>query len=393
MAECPKCRTKLVEQPSKQGLVFICPGCNGRAMGIDALRKADIETTFLTSLWNRAHEPQTPHHRPCPHCGRPMAAVDARLTNRLIYLDICASCHSIWFDADEANKLPRKPAPKPEKQLSEKAQKALLDAQLEANREIFAQQGDVPSSPLNHFLWVLGLAPIEDDEPGEKLPLMTWALAAFMGLLTLILYIKLRGGISELGFLPSRWSDYYGLTIFSSLFIHFRVMHLITNIIVLLAVGDSVETTLGWKKFLSLFVFSHFAGLFLYWLLLPNIETPYFGASAAIAGLLMYKAVIDPFARYSLFPPIAGHPYNLRWHKMVVNSQALLGIYCVGQIITMTPPYRLGSVDLHTRDWLYMSFMTLGGIAVGLLAGLWHRAAENEKSKPQISKFRAGTSK
>jgi membrane associated rhomboid family serine protease/Zn-finger nucleic acid-binding protein len=389
MAECPKCRTKLVEQPSKRGLLYVCPGCNGRAMGIDALRKADVDTAFLTSIWSQAHEPTAPHHRSCPHCGRSMAAVDARFSNRLIYLDICAPCHSVWFDANEANELSCNPAPKPEKPLSDKAQQALLDAQLEANREIHAQKGDAPSSPLNHFLWVLGISPIETDEIKEKLPLLTWGLAALIGLLSVALLARLRSDIFELGFLPSVWANYGGLTIISSLFVHIKITHLIVNILVMLAIGDLLENALGWKKLLALFCISHLAGLTLYYFLLPNTPTPYFGASAAIAGLLTYQAVTSPHARYALFPAIAGHAIALRWHKMVVNSQALLVVYCVGQIITMSAWRIYMSQRMFARDWVLMSFMTIGGVVVGSFAGIWHRAVENEKRKqaPAVHKI------
>jgi membrane associated rhomboid family serine protease/Zn-finger nucleic acid-binding protein len=382
MAECPKCRTKLVEQPSKQGLLFICPGCNGRAMGIDALRKADIETTFLTSLWTRAHEPNTPHHRPCPHCGRPMAAVDARLTNRLIYLDICASCHSIWFDADEANKLPRKPAPKPEKQLSQKTQEVLLDAELETNRIIHAQKGDLPDSAFQNLLMVFGIYSLDNEDISERPPLLAWIITALMGLSSIVLLIILNRNIGTLGFLPSLWNSFGGLTIITSLIIHVQPLQLICNIIVLLAIADSLENAIGWKKFLALFVGSHLAGLFLYWLLLPNITTPYFGANSAIAGLLAFGAFISPETRYSFFSVVPGpKKYNPRWEKSSINSGGLLISYLFMQILTMSPLLVFYIRDLDPRHWLFMSFMTLGGIAVGLLAGLWHRAGENEKNR------------
>ena len=381
MAECPRCKTQLVGQPSKQGLQFICPGCNGRAISIDALRKADVDSLFLTSIWEKAHNPAGRRYRPCPHCGRPMAAVDEHLSNHLLCLDICSFCHALWFDTNELGKLPSKPVLKPEKPLSEKAKKTLLDVELEMNREIYMQDGEEPSSPLRHFLWVLGLAPIEVDESSGKIPFLTWGLATFMVVFTISLILIMKEDIWKLGYLPSGWRSMIGLTILTSLFFHVRILQLIINIIFLSAVGNSLEESLGWKKMLTLFFISHCAGLILYSILFPNITTPYFGASAAIAGLLAYKAVINPRARYSLFPPIAGHYFNMRWHKMVINSQMLLAIYCVARLFS-TVRWYYSDANWRSDHWLYISIMMLGGILVGIFAGIWHRATENENRIP-----------
>jgi membrane associated rhomboid family serine protease len=308
-----------------------------------------------------------------------MASVDEKLTNKLLYLDICTQCHAVWFDTDESGGLPSKPAPKPEKPLSDKARQTLLEAELEMNREIYSNGNEEPSSPVRHFFWVLGLTPIESDTDSEKIPYFTWILAILIGLLSIIAIVSLRENVWQLGFLPSKLFSYMCIPVLSSFFIHLRIYQLILNIIVLLAIGDSLEQDIGWKKMTGLLFASHFAGLFLYLLIFPDISTPYLGANSGIAGLLAYKAIVDPGARYSLFPPIAGHYYNMRWHKMQVNSSFLLAFYFISQI-TIAVNWRTAIYEVwHPDHWFYMSFITIAGIIVGLFAGFWRRAGENEK--------------
>jgi len=90
-------------------------------------------------------------------------------------------------------------------------------------------------------------------------------------------------------------------TLFTSMFLHASVIHLILNMLVLLFIGDDCERSIGSSRFLAFYLISGiFSGLFHAYLNSASYD-PTIGASGAIFGVLAAYAVLFPFRRVIAF--------------------------------------------------------------------------------------------
>lgn len=97
--------------------------------------------------------------------------------------------------------------------------------------------------------------------------------------------------------------------LFTSIFIHGNIEHLISNILVLLFFGIAVEDEIGSKKMLLIFFSGAIAGDLLSILFYPP-ETISIGASAGIFALVGFGMIIRPLD-LSFYPPFYIIPLGL----------------------------------------------------------------------------------
>ncbi|MBN3037387.1 MAG: rhomboid family intramembrane serine protease [Candidatus Diapherotrites archaeon] len=125
----------------------------------------------------------------------------------------------------------------------------------------------------------------------KKLPLATLGLCA----LTAIIYFLLSGGQPYVH--PLSRLDAFGVTgrnligAASYAFIHIGLKHMLGNIVVLLGVGTVLESRIGSKDALCVYLISAIGSGFFYALLHPNIWVV--GASAAVSGLIAASFITD----------------------------------------------------------------------------------------------------
>ena len=55
MFSCPRCKNRLVRTQTPDGLFFVCPTCQGRAVGLSVVRKLKRRGE-LTELWRRVSQ-------------------------------------------------------------------------------------------------------------------------------------------------------------------------------------------------------------------------------------------------------------------------------------------------------------------------------------------------
>jgi rhomboid family protein len=85
-----------------------------------------------------------------------------------------------------------------------------------------------------------------------------------------------------------------GATLFTYMFFHADIFHLIGNMLFLWVFGDNVEDAMGHAKFLFFYLACGvFAGLFHAWML-PDSELPLIGASGAVAGVIAAYLMLHP---------------------------------------------------------------------------------------------------
>ena len=157
------------------------------------------------------------------------------------------------------------------------------------------------------------MIPLRDENPTQITPWVTRALVAINVLV--FVYQSLLMGRGEAVYLdfvqalalhpnyllsPSSWASMpvpAPLTIFTSMFVHAGLWHLLGNMIYLWIFGDNVEESMGHIRFLVFYLLCGAAAALTQVMLSLGSSTPMVGASGAIAGVLGAYLVLHPGAR------------------------------------------------------------------------------------------------
>src|SRR5579862_1247327 len=152
------------------------------------------------------------------------------------------------------------------------------------------------------------LLPYATDNRPLTRPIATVTLLCGSIGFTLILLLGAADGrwsvepvLNAVGIVPAHFRP---ISLFTYMFVHESIGHLVLNMFYLWVFGAGVEAALGGRKFLLLYLFSGAFGGALQWLvtitLLPGADNvPIVGASAACAGLIGLYAVRYYRARLS----------------------------------------------------------------------------------------------
>lgn len=107
------------------------------------------------------------------------------------------------------------------------------------------------------------------------------------------------------GAIPCKLVEHFGWTelaqIFSSMFVHVGLAHLIGNIWFLWIFGKSVEDRIGWIRYALLYLGSGFFAVMVQVLMTPHSTLPIVGASGAISGVLGAYFICFPESKVSTF--------------------------------------------------------------------------------------------
>jgi len=91
------------------GIIWRCEKCDGRAVGLQLLRRA-FTPASINPLWLHAIHNEGSIARPCPSCGNSMIEVALDSSNG-IRIEVCRICEFVWFDAGETQPLQLRPPP------------------------------------------------------------------------------------------------------------------------------------------------------------------------------------------------------------------------------------------------------------------------------------------
>ena len=149
------------------------------------------------------------------------------------------------------------------------------------------------------------LFPYKDDNPRILVPYVTYCI---IGINALIFVLQFNLGISDpsaekafiyrFGFIPA---DFSLITIFTSMFLHGGISHIMGNMWFLWVFGDNVEGVLGHLKYAIFYLMCGLAATISQLLINPNSTIPMVGASGAIAGVLGMYMIRFPHARVHVF--------------------------------------------------------------------------------------------
>lgn len=119
--------------------------------------------------------------------------------------------------------------------------------------------------------------------------MMTYALVVINFIVFIISLIFQRQIITELGFVPA----YFSLeslprlyTLFTSMFVHGGVLHVLMNMLIFFFLGISFEDRIGRNKFIFIYIITGICGALAYSIINPGSTTVLVGASGAIFGIL-----------------------------------------------------------------------------------------------------------
>ena len=158
--------------------------------------------------------------------------------------------------------------------------------------------------------------------------------------------------ISTFAFVPYEFKLF---TIFTSMFMHGGLMHIIGNMWFLYIFGDNVESILGHVRFLLFYLFCGIGAAVAQFLIQPDSTTPMVGASGAIAGVLGAYMIKFPKARVHVLAVIF-----IFITTIVVPAQLVLGLWFLMQLSG-----GLGSLGFDTTGGIAW-FAHIGGFIVGI---------------------------
>lgn len=157
-------------------------------------------------------------------------------------------------------------------------------------------------------------------------------------------------------------------TIFTSMFLHAGLLHLVGNMLFLFAVAPFVEDAYGKAVFLLLYLTGGVAATLAFGARYPNLLTPLVGASGAVSAVMGVYLVLFARSRLRfLFIPIVFLPM---WHfRFSAPALVVLPIWFLEQIVSI--PMEGGSGVAVTAH--------VAGFAYGLLFALAWKAMRFER--------------
>jgi membrane associated rhomboid family serine protease len=153
------------------------------------------------------------------------------------------------------------------------------------------------------------MIPIKDDNPTRTFPLINWALIVIN--VVVFLYMAQLPRHSAQAFLihnatvpmriPAFLAGYLGFKMafypmFTSMFLHGGLMHLLGNMLFLYVFGDNVEDAFGHLGYLIFYLLCGIGSGFIHVLFNLDSSLPAIGASGAISGVMGAYAVLYPRA-------------------------------------------------------------------------------------------------
>ncbi len=182
------------------------------------------------------------------------------------------------------------------------------------------------------------MIPIRDNRFSRKVPIVTWTLIA----LNVIIFLWDRHGsisgpsvtFADLTLRPQtivnvlkNGGDLLApATIFTSMFLHGNLTHLIGNMLFLMVFGPAIEVALGAPRYAIYYIFWGIIAAAAHIFVDPHSMVPVLGASGAIGGVLGCYFLLFPGNRIEIFVPL------LLFLTFELPAWILLGLWFVYQI-------------------------------------------------------------
>jgi membrane associated rhomboid family serine protease len=222
------------------------------------------------------------------------------------------------------------------------------------------------------------MIPIRDNQISRNVPLVTWTLIA----LNCLIFLwdrqwHLFGDSQTFAGLVMRPNEVVAavkrtsgdsfplVTVFTSMFLHGNMWHLVGNMLFLLVFGINVEAALGAARYSLYYLFWGIVAAMAHIYVEPASSIPTLGASGAIGGVLGCYFLLFPGNKIEFVVPI------LAFISFMVSAWVVLGLWFLYQIFV---PQNGVANWAHAGGFLagMLTVLIMGGRAVVL------RGKENE---------------
>ena len=179
--------------------------------------------------------------------------------------------------------------------------------------------------------------------------------------------------VYEFALIPSNYSNGIELgdltDIFTSMFMHAGLLHLLGNMLYLWIFGDNIEDSLGSLRYLAFYLVGGVVASLAHYLINPASQLPTVGASGAIAAVLGAYLVLYPRARVATFIPIG---FFLR--LTMIPASIVLGLWFVLQLFNGVMTF--GAADMGgTAFWAH-----IGGFVAGVLLAFLFKSGRRQEN-------------
>lgn len=180
------------------------------------------------------------------------------------------------------------------------------------------------------------MIPLRDENPTRSLSFMTVILILINSII--YIYELSLGNLLEIvtqqfAIIPYNFINYFDysqfLTLFTAMFLHGDLLHLLGNMLYLWVFGNNVEDVLGHFKFLLFYLLCGIFSSIVHILINPQSTIPTLGASGAISGVLGAYFILFPHARI-----IALFPWFYYFRIVKVSAFYFLGFWIFIQILS-----------------------------------------------------------
>lgn len=211
------------------------------------------------------------------------------------------------------------------------------------------------------------MIPIRDQIQTKTIPVVNYLLIAANVVVFILQFLLFSGPaeeafVYEFALIPSQITA--GLDIgdvrdvFTSMFMHAGLAHLLGNMLYLWIFGDNVEDSMGKFKYLSFYLIGGIVASGTHVLTNPDSQIPTVGASGAIAAVLGAYLVLYPQSRVLTIIPL-GYFIRMSWIPAVV----VLGLWFVLQLFS-------GVLSMGGPDVGGVAFWAhAGGFVAGVVLG------------------------
>lgn len=183
------------------------------------------------------------------------------------------------------------------------------------------------------------MIPYKDDNPISIIPVSTILI---IGLNILVFIMQVMSGedgktmVYSYGAIPHNLVSFQStqpihpaMTIFTSMFMHGGLFHLLWNMLYFWIFGNNIEERLGHVRFIFFYLFCGVVAAFSHALLSPGSNVPMIGASGAIAGMLGAYILLFPMAKVHTL-------VLLGFYVTVIKVPALIviGFWAIIQVVS-----------------------------------------------------------
>ena len=213
--------------------------------------------------------------------------------------------------------------------------------------------------------------PLKDNIPAKNFPTVNIGLIV-INVVFFIYQVSYGHRVDQLvmafGFIPARFLEQQAenfldptrfLPVFSSMFLHGNLLHLISNMWMLWIFGDNVEDCMGHGRYLLFFLLCGIASVAVQAVFSPGSVVPMIGASGAISGVLGAYFLTYPQARVLTLVPII-----IIFYLIELPAYFFLGFWFVMQFIQGSV-HSLNSATAGTGGIAWWAHV--GGFVAGVL--------------------------